>query len=89
MTRDEAKDFMWYENDKNPRINWGNHETIRGLIDEMIDKIYDDFESRTCGGCKYLEDGDCGLIEDWDFYNDEPCKWSPPNNFCCNKWIAK
>lgn len=43
MTREEAKDFMWIENDKNPTIiRWQNHSTISGLVSNLIDKIFDE-----------------------------------------------
>lgn len=45
MTRDEAKDFMWIENDKNPTIiRWQHHSTISGLVSNLIDKIFDEHE---------------------------------------------
>ena len=45
LTREEAKEFMWLENHKNPVvIKWQHHKTIRDLVEKLIDKIYDDFE---------------------------------------------
>ena len=46
MTREEAKDFMWIENDKNPTvIRWQHHSTIRNLVSNLIDKIFDEHEA--------------------------------------------
>ena len=42
MEREEAKQDLYYG------IQF---DTLK--IDKFIDKIYDDFESRTCGNCKY------------------------------------
>ena len=75
MTRDEAHekfDDMWAV-DAIP-------------MDDAIDMIYDDLESRICKNCKHNYNGRCMLIDDWDGYNDEPCEWAPPTNFGCNKF---
>ena len=54
-----------------------------------IESIYDDFESRTCGNCKYFVISECILIYDWDCYNDTPANWNPPKDFGCNKFVGK
>lgn len=48
MTREEAIEFMWLENHKNPVvIKWQHHKTIRDLVEKLIDKIYNDFEEES------------------------------------------
>jgi hypothetical protein len=37
---------------------WGHHVTFRNWFNELINKIYDDFENRTCKNCKYSIDVD-------------------------------
>ena len=51
MTREEAKEELWQR---------GNINTL-GKVDanEIIDKIYDDFESRICKNCKHYESDWC------------------------------
>ena len=45
MKREDAIEFMWLENHKNPVvIKWQHHKTIRDLVEKLINKIYDDFE---------------------------------------------
>ena len=56
---------------------------------EIIDKIYDDFESRTCENCKHFIDSECMVIGDWDCYYDSPAQWTPPKDFGCNKFVRK
>jgi len=53
MTKKEAHNFMWEKEHENPQLRWSNHVSIRALHDDLIDKIYDDFESRTCENCTY------------------------------------
>jgi len=50
MTREEIKeiDYEWV-NDEFPMLN-------RVEVEALIDKIYDDFESRTCENCKWSND---------------------------------
>ena len=44
---------------------------------------------KTCDNCKYYSFyAECKKIDDWDCMNDEPCRWTPPNNFGCNKYEA-
>ena len=45
MTREEAKAFKWFNSD-------------REEINNHIDKIYDDFENKSCDGCKHNEQND-------------------------------
>ena len=46
MTRKEAKNFNWFNND-------------REAIEKHIDKIYDHFESGSCSSCKWEEGEVC------------------------------
>ena len=56
---------------------------------DLIDEIYDDFETKVCSRCKYYVEEECKTITNWDCYYDQPCNWMPPDNFGCNKWEAK
>ena len=47
MTREQAKEFMWLENNKNPSvIKWQHHKTIRELVENLIDQIYNEHEAQ-------------------------------------------
>lgn len=47
MTREEAKEFMWLENDKNPSvIKWQHHKTIRNLVEKLIYQLFNDHEAQ-------------------------------------------
>ena len=47
LTREEAIEFMWLENHKNPVvIKWQHHKTIRDLVEKLIDQIYNDHEAQ-------------------------------------------
>lgn len=54
---------------------------------EVIDKIFDDFESRTCENCSMYTDGFgiCTIAYD-TFERSEDLNKS---NFSCNNWEAK
>ena len=74
MTRNEAKENLYYG------IQF---DTLK--IDKFIDKVYDDFESRTCKSCKYFTSSpntnkyDCcekGIAD-------------TSISFCCNKWEVR
>ena len=46
MTQEQAKEFMWVENHKNPSvIKWQHHKTIRELVENLIDQIFSDHEA--------------------------------------------
>ena len=47
MTREEAKKVI-----RNIGEGWAVSE---GDVEELIDKIYDDFESKICKNCKYFK----------------------------------
>ena len=74
MTREEAKAFKWFQSD-------------RIAIYKHIDKIYDDFENRSCANCIYnLDNYKCTnnesmveWLEDIDIFD----------TFGCNKFIRK
>ena len=47
MTREQAKEFMWVENHKNPSVvKWQHHKTIRELVENLIDQIFNDHEAQ-------------------------------------------
>ena len=76
MTRNEMKEKA--------RVEFEGMEYIPAFtITGLIDKIYDDINSRTCENCKHYENYDCKILGDWDCMNDEPCQWAPPDNFGC------
>ena len=73
MIRDEAKQ------------EWAKVHPLDLDLDSVIDVIYDDFESRCCGNCKYFTSSpntnkyDCcekGISD-------------ASISFCCNKWESK
>ena len=67
MTRKDAKDRAWNKDYKYPIFNTN-----------IIDEIYDYFESRTCESCKLYREVDCPVhSRDAD------------DSFYCNKWEAK
>lgn len=110
MTREEAKKHFWYDTDKfgesvSKKFGGIYYEKIfRGYyigseIDKFIDKIYDNFESRSCNNCKFcLEDSN-----DYDVWLECRCPDSPmeyssvitdiagylTTDFCCNKYEQK
>ena len=78
MTRDEAHDEL-------PRVNsymqWG-------VIHDVIDKIYDDFEKITCRTCKYCDTRDMPMV---CMQMDVPTSYAdvPDEKYSCNNWEAK
>lgn len=82
MTREEAKN-EWV-------ARAYNLEGYR--FDEIIDGIYDYFESRTCVNCKYLSDIYC-KNETNDNMMDEFQQLTGyirvAKNFSCNRWEQK
>jgi hypothetical protein len=52
----------------------------------FIDKIFNDFESRTCKNCKYFKDDMYCYLMFADFNNK---KYFLPKDFGCNKWESK
>lgn len=74
MTREEAKELY------TPKSTYP-------MKMRFIDKIYDDFESRTCEGCRYFQEGIC--------YNTAVCLMNGgeyiliAKEFSCNKWEQK
>jgi len=77
MTREEANRELF-----NEMINRSKNVVIP-MSDTLIDKIYDDFESRTCENCEWER---CGVCT-----NDESllCADFIVNDFGCNKFIIK
>lgn len=73
MNREEAKRFGWFI-------------SCRSEIYEHINKIYDDFESRTCENCIYYNDMNesSGLCE-----NMALPELGVDKDFGCNKFSRK
>lgn len=44
MNKEDAFEFMFIKNEQNPKTMWNNHRTIKIAHDELLHKIYDDFE---------------------------------------------
>jgi len=69
MTRGIAKTFLFFDRKEDAKV-----------VHEVIDKIFDDFESRTCESCKFHSDGFCTeLVYDISNLGFDSC----------NKWEAK
>ena len=50
----------------------------------IVDKIYDDFESRTCENCKHQEGIGCEVYPSaWNWFSLNE------SEFSCNQWKAK
>lgn len=65
------------------------HQSVN-ITNEVIDEIYDDFESRTCESCKYkyVVSYDCVECRCSDSLLDYLDLDHTPD-FCCNKWEKK
>jgi len=71
MTREEAKELYTPKSTYHMKMHF-------------IDKIYDDFESRTCESCKYAEESDTG----YEYYCTKHNEYE--NSYMsCNKWEQK
>lgn len=71
MTKKEAKDFMWIENNKNPStIKWQHHKTIRDLHEKLIDKIYDDNEVLLKVKDTYIKELESRVYHAEEYIND-------------------
>jgi len=79
MTREEAKDILFLDED--------------GFFvqDALVDKIFDDFESRTCSNCIYFDKAPTEYHENecLNKFNDEIVNFGMDTTFGCNKWEAK
>jgi len=71
MTREEAKRyFEEYQTDDYDNA-YGKREIIKmSEYKEIIDKIYDDFESKVCKNCKWFDGRMYCLNEENDTYNE-------------------
>ena len=82
MTREEAKHLFYKINMSSVRRGEYPVESAK----ETIDKIYDDFESRTCENCKYNLNGiECNC-------NESVVEWLDTDtfpDFGCNKFERK
>ncbi len=93
MTRKKALNFLY----KKIKSYSGKIETNKKLIDlarvdKLINQIYDDFENRTCGNCKYYkEEGSyCENEENEVFEFDNYKKMKIPDwKFGCNRFERK
>lgn len=84
MTREEA---LKHANNK-------LSETLSKV--DLVHKIYDDFELRSCESCKYWNPSEESIFEsNGDGYIDCDIVYAESNgtinksNFCCNKWEQK
>lgn len=80
MDREEAKKFAWYQND-------------RENIEIHIDKIYDDFESRTCENCIFALPLNLDKDKQYEFkcrlgHSDKLLN-TVNKDFACNRFEAK
>ena len=76
MTREEAQNELG---------NALHHTSYEGI--EVINKIYNDFESRTCENCKhryYEQDGEL-IKDDYCHMNEQPIS----DDFGCNRFEPK
>ena len=74
MTRTEAKEEI---------KSLEGVEISKGRL-YLIDRIYNEFESRSCNGCKHDW---CGCsVQDSILRIDSEVRF---DSFCCNKWEAK
>jgi len=72
MTREESKEKLWATG----RIN-----TLSKVeCNELINEIYDDFESRTCESCNASDYGNSFCLK---------LGIRVTKDFLCNKWEAK
>lgn len=74
MTREEAKKFAW----ESPNLKF----------DEIIDEIYDDFESRTCESCRFNENDKCGIRHGIFLMSNYGVEVNL-DTFCCNQWETR
>jgi len=85
MNRKEAKNFEKHKLVfKQSQIPFLRH----------IDKIYDDFESRTCGNCKYFtiefqKEGSCDMGTGFPIDIDGVIENYVAVDFSCNRWETK
>lgn len=73
----------------------GNHRLLsssKEWIESLVNEIYDDFESRNCGSCRYYEDSHCHSAEVDKMLDNSGYADSFPivdEAFGCNKWYQK
>lgn len=91
MTRDDAVSkytMVWQEDD-----HWNDYS-----IEEVVNKIYDDFESRVCKNCKFYDKEDflCNVIPESDSWIMDAldravpnAQFCPDDDFGCNKFKKK
>ena len=98
MTREEAKREFWKKNGVFDKLFEYCFDRVLKLpykgsvIDIFIDKIYDDFENRTCENCKYYkeEESYCKNEENEVFEFDNYKKMKVPDwKFGCNRFERK
>ena len=97
MTREEGQQYVRDMTTGHHKDATSNHYND---IKKAVDKIYDDFEIRTCENCKYgyLEEEhlilcNASFYDDKIYDSDDDLLNNPlfyPNkDFGCNKWEAK
>jgi hypothetical protein len=90
MTREQAHNELQNKVKRSPHNNNYYHG---GDLQGLVDQIFDDSESRTCGNCKhYTEDNKrdiCmeGVIENYNFLDEQ--YYDLTKDFGCNKWEQK
>jgi len=82
MTREEAKEIIYYS-----FFEKGKYGLTKNNIFKLINKIYNDFESRTCKNCSQYKDGKCRIFQ------GAKCKYTldviDDKNFGCNRFERK
>jgi len=90
MTREEAKNFLFKKIKSYSEKIETNKELVDLIkVDELIDRIYNDFENRVCRNCKYDFCG-CAIQDIILNYEDEHgLELSNFNDFGCIKFERK
>ena len=71
MTREQAKEFMWVENHKNPSVvKWQHHKTIRELVEKLIDQLFNDHEAQLKAKDEEIEMLQCRLYHAEGYIKD-------------------
>jgi len=90
MTREEAKVFGYGFVDNSDNVP-GQHILLVHEVDEIIDRIYDDIESRACDNCKhYLKlSYKCNHLDNEQITTKYMHLMHTYNSFGCNKFERK
>ena len=72
-------------------MDW--YELYASDIHELVNRIYDDFESRTCSNCKHYKNLEVFDIGDYRDVCTHPVVDKfvscPPKDFGCNKFVEQ